>query len=349
MGDEDRLKELVELYGDKSGWATTTRKYVYHSGRNLMLYLGGFDNLCFASHEEIQRWIDAKKIGSGTAYNHKARICHIYDALVYEGVIDANPAKSVKVGIPDYSKARSKPAIDLKDIRKLFKEGERLSITLEGSKSYVVLCLKIRCGVKYSAMAKCKVSDLELNGDRGTLLAEDGHKCHRQIIYPLDKVTVDAIRNYFRLRGPYVKNDPLIAKAGYHGCEIGGHYKNSVLEQRVRILCQHIGINVGEYDLYKTVVMLAYAEGADILQATAIAVNDSHILAAKIAQELGSEDPEELRRRLWAGMDSEVPVATGMIRAEEIMKAVPLAYHVHSLKVVIGADGWAKIELPSND
>ncbi|MBQ9955411.1 MAG: hypothetical protein IJO87_08300 [Eggerthellaceae bacterium] len=114
----------------------------------------------------------------------------------------------------------------------------------------------------------------------------------------------------------------------------------------MRILFDHLGLSLGDYDINKTVVMLAYAEGADVLQASAVAASESLMLAVKMAEDLRNVDPLELRRKLLGEIDSDDAIASGLMRAEDIINAVPTAYRVSSLKVVIGADGWARFELP---
>lgn len=83
--------------------------------------------------------------------------------------------------------------------------------------------------------------------------------------------------------------------------------------------------------------MLAYAEGANAVQAAA--------LAAKVAEELPCADPGELRRKLLMDYDSDEVVAVGTRRAEDVMAAVQAAYKAPFVKVVIAADGWARFEL----
>ena len=64
--------------------------------------------------------------------------------------------------------------------------------------------------------------------------------------FQFDKVTARAIENYFSLREPYSGDSPLIAKSGYHSCEIGGFYKQCNLQQRMRILFDHLGLSLGD-------------------------------------------------------------------------------------------------------
>ncbi len=352
MNDEQKLKELVVRGCERMGWSLTSKHTfhgIYYPSRNLMTRLGGFDALCLAEQDEIQSWLNTKVGSAWSAYGNLRGVCHLFDFLVEEGVIGINPAVAIKVGFPTRDEVRRRPPVDLKDLRRVFAHGKRRAFTLEGAKSYLVLCLKLRCGVQYSSMAKCRVSDLELSEDGGTLVAYSFRKnTHRQVLYKIDEETAWAFRNYFNIRGRMSDTDPLIAKDGYHGREVGGFYRNSVLQSRVSVLFDNCGLRVGEYDLGKTVVMLAYAEGANAVQAAALASRDSVTLAARVAEELPCADPRELRRKLLMEYDSDEVVAVGMMRSEDVMEAVRAAYSAPYVKVVIAADGWARFEIRGN-
>lgn len=353
MNDEQKLKELIVRGCERMGWSLTSKSTLnslYYPSRNLMTRLGSFDALCLAEQDEVRSRLNTKVGSPWSAYNNLRCICHVFDFLVEEGVIGFNPAVGLKIGVPTKDTVRQKPPVDLKDLRRVFAHAKRRAFTIEGAKSYLVLCLKVRCGVQYSSMAKCRVSDLVLSEGRSHLVACAYRKhTSRQIVYKVDEETAWAFENYFKIRGRVSDDEPLIAKSGYHGCEIGGFYRNSVLQDRVSVLFEQCGLKVNDYDLGKTVVMLAYAEGANAVQAAALAAAESVTLAVRVAEQLPCADPDELRRRLLMEYDSDEVVAVGMMRSEDIMAAVKAAYGAPYLKVVIAADGWAKFELAEGE
>lgn len=350
MNDDERLRNLIARGCERSGWNSKHMvNSVFYASRNLMKRLGGFDALCLAEAGEIQSWLNTKVGSPWTAYGNLRCICHTYDFLVEEGVIGFNPAVALKIGVPTRDVVRRKPPVDLKDLRRVFAHAKRGAFTIEGAKAYVAMCLKIRVGVQYSAMAKCRCSDLELSDGGGSLRASIYRKnTRREAVYQIDEETAWALRNYLGIRGPVEPHEPLIAKSGYHGTEIGGFYRNSILQAHVSRLFDQCGLKVRDYDLGKTVVMLAYAEGANAVQAAALAAKDSVTLAARVAEELPCADPGELRRKLLMDYDSDEVVAVGTMRAEDVMAAVQAAYKAPFVKVVIAADGWARFELPDD-
>lgn len=349
MNDEERLRDLIVRGCERMGWDTSSKHSfgsLYYPSRNLMTRMGGFDALCLAEPDEVQSWLNTKVGSAWSAYNNLRGVSHVFDFLVDEGLIGDNPAVTAKVGYPTKDERRRKPPVDLKDLRRIFAHAKRKAFTIEGAKNYAVLCLRIRCGMQYGAIAKCRISDLRLDGEGGSLRAcIYRKKTHRDAVYQIDEVTAWALRNYFEIRGPAEPHEPLIAKSGYHGTEVGGFYRNSTLGAPVGRLFEQCGIKYSDYDIGKTIVMLAYAEGANALQAAALASRDSVTLAARVAEELPCADPGELRRKLLMEYDSEEVVAVGTMRAEDVMAAVQAAYRAPFVKVVIAADGWARFDL----
>lgn len=351
MNDDERLRNLIVRGCERSGWNSKhTFNSVFYASRNFMARMGGFDALCLAEPYEIQSWLNTKVDSPWTAYNNLRCICHVFDFLVDEGVIGDNPAVTLLVGTPTKDTVRRKPPLDLKDLRRIFAHAKRKAFTIEGARNYAVLCLRIRCGMQYGSMAKCRISDLLLDDEGGSLRACIYRKrTHRDAVYQIDGETAWAIRNYLEIRGPVEAHEPLLAKSGYHGTEIGGFYRNSTLGAPVGRLFEQCGLKISDYDIGKTIVMLAYAEGANAVQAAALAARDSIMLAVRVAEELPCADPGELRRKLLMEYDSDEVVAVGVMRSEDIMAAVQAAYTTPFLKVVIAADGWAKFELAEGE
>lgn len=345
MDDDQRLRELVERGCARRGWESEkTRNTLFYTARSLMKHLGGFEALCAAELRDVRSWLDVKGRSANTVYNYQRHIRNTFDFMVEEGIIGANPAAGIRARPPSRDEMRLKPSADQEDVRRVFSYAKRRAVTVEAAKSYLVLCLKLRCGVRYSAMAKCRVEDLDLTEGGGYLLAPFvGGRPHTQVLHRIDGETAWAFRNYFAIRGPVSEGDPLIATDGKR------FYRDNSLSSLVRDLFAECGLKVSDYDLGKTMITIAYAEGANVVQAATIGQPGGLTLAVKAAEELPCRDIDDLRLRLLADLDSDEGVVAGMMRAEDVMAAVVPAYNAPCLRVVIGADGWARFELPGND
>lgn len=345
MGDEDRLKELITRYGAQMGYAAETVMQTFYTGRLLMRHVGSFEGLCQAELSQIQAWFDAIPYGSTTACSHRARIRRVYDILVLEGLICENPAKDLITPRVTKDDCYRKPPLDLADVRMLLDEGKRISHTIRGAKTYAILCLRVRCGVRYTVMAKCRMSDLELDGYTGKLLGYNAMS-GRENIFWIDEETVYALKNYMKLRGGFSESEPLILKSPKCRARKNEFCSPSSICTNVSRLCGRKGIRMCDYDLSKTVALLACSEGASIMQATSIAANESMTFALRVIEEFGDENIGEVKRRLLGKIDSSAPIATGLIKSETLIDAVSVAYRTANLKVIIGPDGWATLELP---
>ena len=341
MGDDRRLKNLVERGRLRKGWSPSTGKTLYYVARILMAHLGGYDAFCFAATGDVESWLGSK--GAKTAYAYLRHVRTVYGFLVDEGVIDDNPTAGLRVGAPTRADVHLRPSADVEDLKAVLAQAKRSSGTIEGARNYLILCLRVRCGVGYSAMARCRIGDLELAEGGGCLLPPPASSFSgRQVLYRIDPHTAWACTNYLDLRGTAAREDPLVAKGSDKG---GGFCQYQTLSCCVKTLFAECGLRAGDYDLDKTMMELAYAEGANVLQASTL-VQGSVSLAMLAAEELPSADPYEIYRRLHQNLDPDEIVATGLVRPEDIMAVVLPAYGAPYVKVIIGPDGWAKFEIP---